>query len=61
MTESLHSIVKEYIHHSDTDDLCQDITGWLKRNYRDYKDQPLIDRICGDIWQSCTDADNPNG
>ncbi|CAF34088.1 Hypothetical-Protein / belonging to T4-LIKE GC: 769 [Synechococcus phage S-PM2] len=37
MTESLHTIVKHYIHHSDADDLCMDIASWLQRNYQYYK------------------------
>ena len=57
MTESLHKIIKHYLHHSDADDLCGDITGWLQRNYQYYKDRPVIDKICEDIWKSCEDAD----
>jgi len=57
MTESLHKIIKNYVHHSDADDLCQDITGWLLRNYQSYKDIPTIDKICEDIWISCKEAD----
>jgi hypothetical protein len=57
MTEPLHKIVKYYLHHSDADDLCNDITGWLQRNYDDYKDRPVIDKICEDIWKSCDEAD----
>jgi hypothetical protein len=57
MTEPLHKIVKYYLHHSDADDLCNDITGWLQRNYDDYKDRPTIDKICEDIWKSCEEAD----
>ena len=57
MTESLHTIVKHYIHHSDSDDLCMDIASWLQRNYQYYKDKPLIDKICEDIWKSCEEAD----
>ena len=52
MTESLHKIIMNYLHHSDADDLCQDITGWLKRNYQHYKDQPLIDRIRNELLKS---------
>ena len=55
MTESLHKIVSNYIHHSDADDLCQDICGWLIRNYGR---KPIINSICEDIWHSCTKADN---
>ena len=57
MTESLHAIVKHYLPHSDADDLCQDITGWLYRNYQKYPGQPIVDKICEDIWQSCREAD----
>ena len=57
MTESLHEIVMHYLSHSEADDLCQDITGWLKRNYQHYKDRPTIDKIREDIWQSCEEAD----
>ena len=57
MTESLHKIVMHYLPHSEADDLCQDITGWLKRNYQYYKDRPTIDKIREDIWQSCEEAD----
>lgn len=57
MTESLHEIVKYYLNHSETDDLCQDITGWLMRNYQHYQDRPTIDKICDDIWKSCDEAD----
>ena len=57
MTEPLHKIVKHYLHHSTADDLCNDITGWLQRNFNDYKDRPLIDKICKDIWKSCEEAD----
>lgn len=56
MTESLHKIVSKYINHSDADDLCQDIAGWLMRNY-DPRNNPLIDEICEDIWKSCRIAD----
>ena len=61
MTESLHKIVSKYIHHSDADDLCQDITGWLYRNYQKYPGQPIVDKICNDIWKSCEEADKVNG
>ena len=57
MTESLHKIVKKYLHHSDADDLCQDVASWLMRNYQHYQDKPIIDKICNDIWQSCDEAD----
>ncbi len=57
MDEPLHKIVKHYLHHSDADDLCNDITGWLQRNYQYYKDRPVIDKICEDIWKSCEEAD----
>ena len=57
MTESLHKIVKHYINHSDADDLCNDITGWLMRNYQYYQYRPTIDKICDDIWKSCQEAD----
>jgi hypothetical protein len=55
--ESLHKIVKRYVHHSDADDLCLDITGWLYRNYQRCQEQPIIDKICDDIWKSCEKAD----
>jgi hypothetical protein len=57
MTESLHKIVKHYIHHSDADDLCMDIASWLYRNYQKYPGQPIVDKICEDIWKSCEEAD----
>jgi hypothetical protein len=57
MTESLHAIVKHYLPHSDADDLCQDITGWLYRNYQKYSGQLIVDKICNDIWKSCEEAD----
>ena len=58
MTESLHKIIKHYVHHSDADDICQDITGWLLRNYEhDWKCRDTINQICDDIWESCKEAD----
>ena len=56
-TESLHKIITRYVHPSHADDICNDITGWLQRNYDYYKDRPVIDKICDDIWKSCTEAD----
>ena len=41
----------------DGGDLCMDIASWLQRNYQYYKDKPLIDKICEDIWKSCEEAD----
>jgi len=55
MTESLHKIVEHYLHHWTADDLCNDITGWLQRNY-DPRNNPLIDEICEDIWKSCEEG-----
>jgi hypothetical protein len=56
MTESLHKIVSKYINPSDADDLCQDITGWLIRNYEP-RVNILTAKICNDIWKSCEEAD----
>ena len=56
-TESLHKIIANYVHQWTADDICNDITGWLQRNYDYYKDRPVIDKICDDIWKSCTEAD----
>ena len=58
MTESLHKIIKNYVHHWTADDICQDITGWLLRNYEhDWKYRDTINRVCEDIWESCEEAD----
>jgi hypothetical protein len=62
MTESLHAIIRNYVDHSDADDLCQDICSWLLRNYptddKHYHEQiRTIEIICEDIWDSCIEAD----
>ena len=58
MTESLHAILMKYVDHSDADDVCQEICGWLMRNYDSYNyDKDTIEIICDDIWQSCREAD----
>jgi len=41
MTESLHKIIKHYVHHYEHDWKCRD----------------TINRICEDIWESCREAD----
>lgn len=51
-----------YVDHSDADDLCQDICGWLLRNYPTddehyYEQIRTIETICEDIWDSCREAD----
>ena len=58
MTESLHKIINNYVHPWTTDDICQDIVGWLLRNYEhDLKHRDTINQICDDIWKSCEEAD----
>jgi len=59
MTEPLHKIITHYVHHWTADDICNDITRWLQRNY-DPRNNPLIDEICDDIWKSCEEADKAN-
>ena len=60
MAESLHTILRHYMPCSEADDVCNDFTGWLMRNYDCYKDRPLINKICEDIWESCKEADKPS-
>jgi hypothetical protein len=57
MTESLHKILKNHpLPHDEVDDICQEITGWLIRNY-EYNHREVIGKICDDIWKSCEEAD----
>jgi hypothetical protein len=59
MTESLHKIIKNHpLPHDEVDDILQEFSGWLLRNYQhDWKFRETIDKICDDIWESCKEAD----